>query len=187
MQFTDGEGLSNHGVAITVWEEIDATKSGYDAFVNAVREHRNRRLAARQIAKAWKYYKKHINATLKEDDHHENGKVKRFFRTSVNKTPRNCPKNNLRHALKRTDVRHTIDKGSLTPYPDAVIQSGEESYSFMMQAAERGEMCVVQKCYVMLGGQQSEQFLQFRALKHLVQMESKVRFIVLHFLLLSKW
>ena len=176
LQFTDGEGMTNHGVAITVWEEIDAIQSGYQSFIEEVQMHRSKRLAARQIAKAWRYHKEHIGATPKEETQHETGKVKRFFRTSksAHKGKSYHSKTNLRYQLKRTSVLHSFDKGSLTPYPDAVIQSGKESYSFMMRAVERGERCMVQRCYVMLGGRQSEQFLQFRALKHLVQIESKV-------------
>ena len=45
--------------------------------------------------------------------------------------------------------------------------------SFDLMVAER-DAIFVQQCYVMIGGNQSEQFLQLRLLKHLIEMETKV-------------
>ncbi len=45
--------------------------------------------------------------------------------------------------------------------------------SFDLMVAER-DAIFVQQCYVMIGGNQSEQFLQLRLLKHLIEMEMKV-------------
>jgi hypothetical protein len=45
--------------------------------------------------------------------------------------------------------------------------------SFDLMVSER-DVIFVQQCYVMIGGNQSEQFLQLRLLKHLIEMEMKV-------------
>lgn len=45
--------------------------------------------------------------------------------------------------------------------------------SFDLMVSER-DAIFVQQCYVMIGGNQSEQFLQLRLLKHLIEMEMKV-------------
>ncbi len=52
---------------------------------------------------------------------------------------------------------------------------GRESFEAMNKAAELGDMLVIQKCYVVLGGKQSQQFLHFRILQNMIQKEHEVR------------
>ena len=49
----------------------------------------------------------------------------------------------------------------------------KESFDLMNSESDM-DVIFVQQCYVMIGGKQSEQFLQLRLLKHLIEMEMKV-------------
>lgn len=188
MQFTDGDGMSNHGVAVTAWNEIDASRAEFKDFVRAVKIQRKRRSAGKYIA-GWLENVHKVNAeNTKDNSNYEPGKVKRFFKTSMNKNAKSSKdtgiKQSLRSKLKRTTIHlGPGHKESLEPYPDSVIKRAQESYNFMQKAADMGERVMVQRCYIMMGGDQSEQFLQFRSLQHLISMEVKVCFF--HFFCFS--
>ena len=175
--------MSNHGVAITVWDEINSSQDGYEAFKKEVQLQRIRRFSATCITRWWKHHKASLDRDSVDTSNtqsHDTGKAKRFFKTSLNKNARSTVLSSgksLRSKLKRTAISLGLEhKESFQPYPERVIKLGQESYNSMQTTAVLGERIMVQKCYILLGGDQSEQFLQFRSLQHLVGMESKVCF-----------
>lgn len=181
LQLTDGNGVYNGGIAITVWEEINSSQHGYIDFIKEVRCQRRRRLAARSIARFLRYCKTRIGAINKMHGFQYQDKVKskRFFgKSNAKSSMTSSASNALRSKLKRAKYHLSPEnRESFEQYPDVIIRLGEESYNFMQDAAELGERCIVQKCYVMMGGEKSEQFLQFRSLQHLVKMDSKVSYL----------
>jgi hypothetical protein len=113
-------------------------------------------------------------------NHQEKVKTKRFFKRSIKSSFGNntSTTSNLRSKLKREAFNLSSEhKESFEPYPDEIIRLGQESYNHMLDATKSGEKCMVQKCYVMVGGERSEQFLQFRLLQHLIKMEFKVSYL----------
>jgi hypothetical protein len=157
--------MTSHGVAITVWEELDSSQPGYKTFIEEVENLRIRRLAARLIAESWRCYKLH--PTIKSTEattFSGTGKMKRFLTSSLQKSITKSRKTKL----SRSGVKRLV---SIDPYPDAVVKLGQECYKYMEAATKLGERCMVQRCYVMMGGQKSEQFLQLRSLRHLAAME----------------
>lgn len=73
------------------------------------------------------------------------------------------------------DIPSIIDEQSSFTETNYVSKSTRHlaKESFDLMVAER-DAIFVQQCYVMIGGNQSEQFLQLRLLKHLIEMEMKV-------------
>lgn len=55
---------------------------------------------------------------------------------------------------------------------------GREAFEAMNEVTAMGDVCVVEKCYVLIGGNQSDQWLQFRLLQNMIEMEQKVRFLI---------
>ena len=51
-----------------------------------------------------------------------------------------------------------------------------EAFRAMNAASAEGDLCVVEKCYVMIGGKQSEQFLHLRLLQNMIDKEQEVSF-----------
>lgn len=129
---------------------------------------RDRRRAARLIARNWRHCRDSTTSAGNMQQHDATGKTKRLTFRMKNIT-------GLRTKLKRTShhVRN-IPKSNFIPYPDKVIQRGQESYAYIANTKKMGDRCMVQRCYVMMGGLESEQYLQFRSLRHLVEMESRV-------------
>jgi hypothetical protein len=129
-----------------------------------------------------RYCKSRVGAIDKDVDsnHQEKIKTKRFFKRSIISSFGNntSTTSNLRSKLKREAFHlSTEHKESFEPYPDEIIRLGQESFNHMLDATKSGEKCMVQKCYVVMGGEKSEQFLQFRSLQHLIMMESKVSYL----------
>ena len=52
---------------------------------------------------------------------------------------------------------------------------GKESFEMMELVTTMCDCCVVEKSYVLIGGEESEQLLQLRSLQHLVDIEREVR------------
>ncbi len=59
--------------------------------------------------------------------------------------------------------------------PNRVEILAREAYEAMMQADAEGDVCIIEKCYVMVGGKQSEQFLHLRLLQNMINKEQEVR------------
>ncbi len=49
-----------------------------------------------------------------------------------------------------------------------------ESFDSMNAASAKGDSIFLEKCYVIIGGKESEQLLQLRCLQHMIQMEQEV-------------
>eukprot|EP00804_Cyclotella_cryptica_P021828 CCRYP_000814-RA/>CCRYP_000814-RA protein AED:0.35 eAED:0.35 QI:51/1/1/1/1/1/4/119/606 len=189
LAFTDMNGMTNHGVAITVLEEIDATQSGYESFVNEVQTQQQRRLATRKIALWWRtLLNKKVNIeapTSKGSNRSSQGsEVKKQLKSSFGPklkkilgimsdsdasriTRQKKEKQDLSKSFKQT---HDLD---ISKNCDKAKKRGNESFHPKKKARSSEVTCLVEKCYVMIGGKQSEQFLQFRSLRHLIEMESK--------------
>lgn len=73
------------------------------------------------------------------------------------------------------DIPSIIDEQSSFTETNSISKTTRHlaKESFDLMVAER-DAIFVQQCYVMIGGNQSEQFLQLRLLKHLIEMEMKV-------------
>ena len=57
------------------------------------------------------------------------------------------------------------------PPSERARELGRESYKVMQLASSMGDLLVVEKCYVLIGGEQSEQYLKMKALSELVKLE----------------
>jgi hypothetical protein len=183
-------GMTNHGVAITVLEEVDTTRSGYEGFVKEVQTQQRRRLAARNIALWWRRFlnkkfnvKTHTSKGLNNSAHSYEAKkeVKSSFGPRLKKMlGLISDSDRLRSSRQRKEQQELPKSLKQTRSLDVsqnsaqANQRGKESSDRMEKASSSGVTCLVEKCFVMIGGKQSEQFLQFRSLRHLIEMESKV-------------
>lgn len=73
---------------------------------------------------------------------------------------------------RRISFDDTISEATPT---DKAVKLGRESFEAMNKATDMGDMLVIEKCYVVLGGKQSQQFLHFRILQNMIQKEHEVR------------
>jgi hypothetical protein len=204
--------VTSHGVAITVLEEVDAARPGYDSFVKQAQHQQNRRLSARKILGWWRHV---LNERIDEEiikmssrkvqgntrgrdrvpsRNHEASTLKKSIATKLKRitlgdaskkktlkqTPAQLSKKGsesldelARSGLWSEQVARQIS-GSLQNRSTHLINLGKQSYEMMEASSKLGNICVVEKCYVMIGGKQSEQFLQFKSLQHLIKLESKV-------------
>lgn len=55
---------------------------------------------------------------------------------------------------------------------------GREAFEAMNEVAAIGDVCVIEKCYVLIGGNQSDQWLQFRLLQNMIEMEQEVSCLI---------
>ena len=62
-----------------------------------------------------------------------------------------------------------------TSFPEHIRRLGIEAYEAMMNAAKEGDMCIVEKSYVIIGTPLRDQSLFFCALQNLIDMERQVR------------
>ncbi|KAL7519749.1 hypothetical protein ACHAWX_004507 [Stephanocyclus meneghinianus] len=190
LAFTDINGMTNHGVAITVLEEVDTTISGYEGFVKEAQTQQHRRLAARKIARWWKLsldnkvnVKTPTSKGLNNSVHSYEAKkeVKSSFGPKLKKMLGLIGDSDRLRSSRQRKEHQELPKSLKQKRSLDVSQSsaqasrrGKESSDRMESASTSGVTCLVEKCFVMIGGKQSEQFLQFRSLRHLIEMELEV-------------
>lgn len=218
-QFTDGNGVTTFGIAITVYQEVTDDEDGYNELVDFLQNRRRTRAATRLITRWWRLHankRERTNVDAKDQS-------KKIGRSTAEMSPKltNRMKNLMPNRRQRNRsegsafyqsvqggmkkvkdkfTRVTISgmpsddlesKSSITPpktlplseqnsssaKPTSTAISGKTRLrakeSFDMMVSER-DVILAQKCYIMIGGDQSEQFLQLLLLKHLIEMELKV-------------
>lgn len=154
IKFTDGNGASTNGVAITVYEEIPTESHEMKDFMKNLRELRAKRAAARIVCRWWKKFM----------ESHKKTKVRRGGSFS----------------LAFSSLFHSDSESSLSCFSEEhrisneARKLGKESFQAMKESDTMGDTLIVERCYVMVGGDQSEQFLHLRLLQNMIQMEQEV-------------
>lgn len=256
MQFTDGNGFTTHGIALTFFDEISPKDPGVRYFIDLLKSRRQMRISAVRISRWWrcllgamklKVEESETSSSLspllkkKKQRHKIHGKVRAIPKAVQSKlkkcaSPSNNPKLLRRHSsietegrqkgdsitnradmlrnsltlmstkFKKSDgkseIRNEILKDVVSDITSASLHdsNSEINYKCLSQKARRlgkesfeameaiscDEACFIQKCYVMVGGPQQEQFLQMRSLQHIVNVDRGVSsYLVESFLLYS--
>ena len=253
LAFTDGNGMTTHGVAITVASIVSTSEPGYHNFIRNLQLHRAQHRATNTILGCWRSYlagrkndEVSLNAIPEMSQKSTRMGYKRatidngvrsqrsksgFKRASLDhgsgyqRASLGSGNGNRRRrdARFRSSLTSSIKASATTlkkkipkkPKPfkkkgkavdDAIVESarfetmsssdyselcfeseieeelprppserarelGRESYKVMQLASSMGDLLVVEKCYVLIGGEQSEQYLKMKALSELVKLE----------------
>ena len=255
MKFTDANGATTHGIAITVCDEVSVQSREMNEFVNELLEFRRRRAAVRTINHWWKHAndvrrkcfkrcdskapdhnvswrrityllssKKRMSCnsdgsddgpsrTNKQDQSWRDQSWRdqswrdqswrdQSWRDEVKDSPGNsCDDDfNCSGFLDWNGDTHRDDsdddfayEGNSSKESSALMKArtamgnaisekakrlGKEAFEAMNTASEMGDMCVIEKCYVLIGGKQSEQLLHLRLLHNMIQEEQEVKSIL---------
>jgi len=263
LAFTDGNGATTHGIAITVSDEVSPQSKKMQEFATEIKTYRTKRAAAQRIRRWWHNLQESREDTFTVDttsskraswsaistiikasrrmsmssrsffgDEDEQsvdstfdiGKIfqenfsssvatrssRRFSRASQTmkasrtsslqrfsdsddesdsasaasgfldwsgnthfdasiSSQRRSRKSSLRKgSSRRISFDDTISEATPT---DKAAKLGRESFEAMNKATDLGDMLVIEKCYVVLGGKQSQQFIHFRILQNMIQKE----------------
>ena len=214
LAFTDGNGVTAFGIAITVYEEVSADDN--EQLLECLQNRQRKRAAASLIIRWWRSYAKQIERTsveatkqgkksmsqtspklshrvknlvsspLQQRRKGRDGLVlhrsfqggmkkikKTMTRVSFAGTPshqniKSAPRRMTSHEMISIHERTSTSESITSSVSDITRLRAKESFDSMV--AER-DMIFVQRCYVMIGGDQSQQFLQLRLLKHLIEMD----------------
>lgn len=164
-KFTDGNGATTHGIAVSIYEEVNTESSlCMKDFAKALLQLRASRNAARRISHWWK---------------------------AVKPAPMNRrqPRRRKRSSLRALTSLLNIDSsGELsitsdnddngTAVTNVARKQGKESYQAMIDTDALGERLLVERCYVMIRGNQSEQFLHLKLLQNMIQQEQEVSIFI---------
>jgi len=211
--FTDVTGALRHGIAITVWEEVDVHDSTLAECLFIMREQRR---AATMISRCYRIYRQRVAEILlknkelnKEDDtglrRFGLNKVNSFFYRSKQVTKEDKTEKEktttyekLYSKLKAThratqdeqfyvgwgngngaEQQDTMTARRSAPLPSeekkSVEELASEAYRAMVASDKRGDICVIEKCYVFIGTRPKEHSALFCALQQMVDWEREVR------------
>jgi len=240
LAFTDGNGFTTHGIALTFFDEISPKVPGVRNFIDLLKNRRQMRMSAVRISRWWRCLLGAKKLKVDESEssssqsppvkkkhrHKIHGKVRAIPKAVQSKlkkcaSPSNNPKLLRRHSSIETEGRQKGDiitnradmlRNSLTlmstkfkksdgkseirneilkdvvsditsaslhdsnteiiykHFSEKTRRLGKESFE-AMEAFSFDEACFIQKCYVMVGGPQQEQFLQMRSLQHIVNVD----------------
>eukprot|EP00984_Skeletonema_dohrnii_P024218 scaffold13327_cov93-Skeletonema_dohrnii-CCMP3373.AAC.1 len=212
LAFTDGNGVTAFGIAITVYEEVSADDN--EQLLECLQNRQRKRAAASLIIRWWRSHAKKIKSTSVEatkqdkksmsqtspklshrvknlvssplqqrrkgrDGLHRSfqGGMKKIKKTmtrvSFAGTPshqniKSAPRLMTSHEMISIHERTSTSESITSSVSDITRLRAKESFDSMV--AER-DVIFVQRCYVMIGGDQSQQFLQLRLLKHLIEID----------------
>jgi hypothetical protein len=76
------------------------------------------------------------------------------------------------------DITGIVKQLNSAPLPDHIRRLGRAAYQTMIDAHNQGDICVVEKSYVITGTPLQDQSLFFCGLQNLINMERLVRFCV---------
>lgn len=223
LAFTDGNGFSSFGIAITVYQEVSADEKGYNELLKCLQNRRRTRSAVSLITRWWRSHATKIRGTGDVDETKQTkksmrqksprlshrvknlvssplhqrrkgregstisqsfqGGMKKIKNTMTSRVTFAGPSSSDFDSVKSAPRRMTSHLESLSihePTATIAVESISSSISnktrlrakdaFDLMVAER-DVILVQKCYIMIGGDQGQQFLQLRLLKHLIEIE----------------
>ena len=144
---------------------------------------RRMRQAGRIILASWhKYLKRRESNNLQS---HQGDEIKHFFSKSTKLVGR--MKNTLRRTNSQSSSGRSLSQQTMssTGKSDQSIisvkqvsqkakQLAAEAYKFMVEADRQGEVCIVEKCYVMIGTRLKEQSLILNGLQKFIDVEREV-------------
>lgn len=119
--------------------------------MNALSRQREQRASARRISRWWKKTSNRRHLTRRGSSFGQ--AVNRFF---------------------HTDSSGSVLSEMSNDMSPRAMYLGKESFQAMNKASAAGDVLIVEKCYVMIGGTQSEQLLHLRLLEHMIQEEGDV-------------
>jgi len=161
--FTNGDGMETHGFVISTCEEIPLTFSKRNEFMQQILGLRRKRIAARKIC-SW------MEPILR----------KRKQSTAAFKSGVKIPVS-LNFGLQSLTLSSELGarrsresggkKGKSVIISEKSKRIAIDSYKSMIESAALGDALIVEKCYVMIGGKQSKQFLHLRLLQNLLETE----------------
>ena len=216
LAFTDGNGVTAFGIAITVYEEVSADDN--EQLLECLQNRQRKRAAASLIIRWWRSYAKQIERTSAEATKQDKksmsqtspklshrvknlvssplqqrrkwrdglvlhrsfqGGMKKIKKTMTRVSFAGTPSHQNVNSAPRRMTSHemiSIDEPTSVIIAESITSSVSDitrlraKESFDSMVAER-DVIFVQRCYVMIGGDQSQQFLQLRLLKHLIEMD----------------
>jgi len=157
--FTDEAGNLSHGVAITTREVLSSTDKTNGELVSILSRCRAKVVGARKIASFWRKYadrKRRHSKTLNTPN---------FWEKKGKHWQGLFGKKNKGEAINEDKK---LKQGSASK---TAIRLAKESFDEMNACARVGEVCIVEKSYVLLGTKPEEQSLLFAAMQQMVDME----------------
>lgn len=131
---------------------------------------REQRQAARKLTK----WGKDISCKLRASSIRRKGglitNIKSLFTKNAVSADSNCVNQCRSIGSKADSISCITDDGN-----ERVKALARESFHSMNAASAEGDSIFLEKCYVIIGGKESEQLLQLRFLQHMIQMEQEVR------------
>jgi len=184
--FTDAAGSLSHGCAITIKEELKTNDAR--AVSLAISLYRNRRRSARVVGRWWiKQHRRHRSQlkprpmVARAHSMVEKASSMKWGRKGSDKLV--VSMNGLRrHNIRSTslgDVAGTdtetsddsVGEDECFTTPEHIRLLGQSAYQAMIDAEKEGDVCIVEKCYVLTGTRLQEQSLLFCALQNLINMD----------------
>ncbi len=169
-KFTDGNGATTNGIAMSIYEEVNTESNpSIKDFAKALLQLRATRNAARTVSRWWKAVKSF---------HNRKRQSRRRKRSSLRELT------SLFNIDSSDELSITLDcdvNGAAVT--NVARKRGKESYQALIDADELGDTLYIERCYVMIGGDQSEQFLHLKLLQNMIQQEQEVSLITFSHLL----
>jgi cGMP-dependent protein kinase len=189
--FTDVAGSLSHGCAITIKEELKSNDA--HEVLLAFSLQRKMRRSAKILARWW--IKQNMQRKsrpkpkiMRQKAHSMVERASSFMvgrnassERKLTMTASEIRKNNIRASsfgdLAADSDNDTSDDSGVnerTALPERVRRLGLSAYQAMIDADKEGDICIVEKCYVLTGTKLQEQSLLFCALQNLINMERKL-------------
>jgi len=158
--FTDVGGTLSHGCAITIREVINSSDA--PEITSILHHQRKLRRSARFVAEWW----------IKRKRHHSlqpSFVKKRNSWFGLRKSlRRNASKNSIDDSVEEEECNDT------PPLPSHIQLLAQSSHKAMIDAEKEGDVCIIEKCYVLTGTRLLDQSLLFHALQNVINMERYV-------------
>lgn len=203
IKFTDVAGSLSHGIAITVREELtDSDASKISSVIELQRERRKAavkiarwyRIQFRRPKRAFSGRSKSrrsmkrsnsnslgLGFNRKGTDEHKTGRNS-GIRAAVDKMYRSRFKSASSGDLafdgsdteENQNEDDSVDDDYYAPVSERARRLGKSAYQAMVDSDKEGDMCIVEKSYIIMGTRLADQSLFFCALQNLIDMERKV-------------
>jgi serine/threonine protein kinase/CRP-like cAMP-binding protein len=194
--FTDVAGALSHGCAITIKEELKSNRAHEVLF--AITFQRKMRRSAKILARWWikqnmlrksRPKPKIIKAAsmVERASSFMVGRRVQLINSerSIRISASEVRKNNIRAtsfgdlgADSDDDTSDDSRRDNGTAHSERVRRLAISAYQAMIDADKEGDICIVEKCYVLTGTRLQEQSLLFCALQNLINMERKLNDVV---------
>jgi serine/threonine protein kinase len=184
--FTDVAGSLSHGCAITIKEELKTNDAR--AVSLAISLYRNMRRSARVVGRWWIKQHRRQRSQLKPrpmvtraHSMVEKASSMKWGRKGSDKLVVSM------NGLRRSNIRSTslgdvagtdtetsddsVGEDECSTTPEHIRLLGQSAYKAMIDAEKEGDICIVEKCYVLTGTRLQEQSLLFCALQNLINMD----------------